>query len=434
MKSKKLKLLEAILRKMARAILKKHQPTVIGITGSLGKTSTKEAAYLVLSKKFRVRKNEKNYNNEVGIPLTIIGALSGEGSLWKWIGVFGKWFWVFFFQKDYPEIVILELGVDHPGDMEYLTDFLQPKIGVVTNISSSHLEFFGSLDKIAKEKGVLVEKIPAGGSVLLNIDDEKVANMQKRSKAGNLISFGFSQKAQLQADRVVYNYDDNQRPDGISFKLNHEGKNIPVRLKHILAPHQVYAALVAMGLGTIFKINVLESAVSLEDFFSPPGRLNLLSGIKNTFLIDDTYNASPTSTLAALEVLQNLAAPRKMAVLGDMLELGQESEAGHQKVVEKISDMGVDIFIAVGKRMETAVKKVLGENFDREKVWIFADPMVAGLKAQELMKQGDLVLIKGSQGMRMEKVTEEIMGEPEKVENLLCRQSREWRKRPFTRP
>ena len=117
-----------------------------------------------------------------------------------------------------------------------------------------------------------------------------------------------------------------------------------------------------------------------------------------------------------------------------MLELGQESEAGHQKVVEKISDMGVDIFIAVGKRMETAVKKVLGENFDREKVWIFADPMVAGLKAQELMKQGDLVLIKGSQGMRMEKVTEEIMGEPEKVENLLCRQSREWRKRPFTRP
>lgn len=433
MKSRKIKILEMVLRLMATVVLKRHKPIVVGITGSVGKTSAKEAIYLVLSTKFRVRKSEKNYNNEIGIPLTIIGTETGGRSLLLWLGVFLKWVWVVIFEVSYPEIIIVELGIDRPGDMEYLTSFVQPSLAVVTNVSSSHIEFFGSLEKIAKEKGVLVEKLPASGFAILNADDENVLEMQKNTKAG-ILTYGFSEKADLRADRIVYNYDDNQRPDGISFKLEHEGNNIPVRLRHILAPHQIYSALSAIALGITFKINLLEAAVALEDFRSPQGRMNLLPGIKNTYLIDDTYNASPVSTSAALEVLDILGAKRKLVVLGDMLELGGESEKGHRQIVKKVLETNVDLLFTVGKRMKEAVRESAGAGIIERKIFVFDDPETAGRKVQELMREGDLVLIKGSQGMRMEKIVEEVMAQPQRAGELLCRQSKDWKKMKFTNP
>lgn len=425
--------MEKVLRIMATAVLKRHNPIVIGITGSVGKTSAKEAIYLVLSKKFKVRKSEKNYNNEIGIPLTIIGAESGGRSILRWIAVFVKWLVIVIFHIKYPEIIILELGIDRPGDMDYLTSFVKPSMGVVTNISSSHIEFFGSLEKIAKEKGVLIEKLPTNGIAILNVDDQNVIDMQKRTKA-NIITYGFSEEAMLRADMITYNYDDNQKPEGISFKLEYEGNNIPVRLRHILAPHQIYSAMTAIALGSTFKINILEAALALEEFRSPQGRMNLVSGIKNTNIIDDTYNASPVSTLAALEVLEKLGSRRKIAVLGDMLELGEETEAGHRQVGKKVAEIDADIFITVGKRMEKAAREVAKIGFPEKKILSFDSPEKAGRKVQELMMEGDLILVKGSQGMRMEKIVEEIMAEPQKSDDLLCRQSKDWKKIEFSNP
>ncbi|KKU54700.1 MAG: UDP-N-acetylmuramoyl-tripeptide-D-alanyl-D-alanine ligase [Candidatus Moranbacteria bacterium GW2011_GWE1_49_15] len=433
MKSKKLKFLEKILRFMATAVLRRHKPLVIGITGSVGKTSAKEAIFLVLSKKFPVRKNEKNYNNEVGIPLTIIGAESGGRSLLRWLGVFLKWAYVVAFHVKYPKIIIVELGIDRPGDMEYLTSFVKPSIGVVTNVSGSHLEFFGSLEKIAREKGRLVESLPQHGFAILNADDHNVLDMQRRTKS-NVITYGFSEKASVRADMIVYNYDDNQRPEGISFKLDYDGNVIPVRLRHILAPHQIYSALAAIAIGTTFKINLIDATMALENFHSPQGRMNLIEGIKNTHVIDDTYNASPVSTLAALEVLDALGAKRKIAVLGDMLELGGEEEKGHRSVGAKVQEMDADIFVAVGKRMKKAVDEIKGAGFLEKKIFAFDDPESAGRKVQEIMREGDLVLVKGSQGMRMEKIVEEIMAEPLDAEKLLCRQSADWKKIKFNNP
>jgi len=429
MKSKKIKFLEIVLRWMAVAVLKRCQPTIIGITGSVGKTSTKEAIFSVLSKKFNVRKSEKNYNNEVGIPLTILGSESGGGSYLLWLGVFIKWLGVICFPRKFPEIIIVELGVDHPGDMEYLTSFIKPIIGVVTNVSGSHLEFFGSVEKISKEKGVLIDRLPVGGKAILNMDDENVAEMQKRTKA-DVITYGFSKKAQLNADMIVYNYDDNQKPAGISFKLEYDGSSVPVRLPYIFAPHQVYAALAAIAVGLDFKMSLLDAVVALEDFHSPVGRMNLLAGIKNTYIIDDTYNASPFSVSAALEVLEKLGAQRKVAVLGDMLELGSESEKSHIQLIEKVLDMGVEKIILVGRRMEKAIKN----NFLQNDILVFVNPEIAGYKLQEIMHEGDLILVKGSQGMRMEKVVEEIMAEPQRAFELLCRQNRDWKKREFVEP
>lgn len=433
MKSKKIQILEKILKGMAAFVLKRRKPVVIGITGSVGKTSAKEAIFCVLSKKINVRKNEKNYNNEIGIPLTIIGAQTGGKNIFKWVVVFFKWIFAAFIESDYPKVIILELGVDRPGDMKYLTSFLNPFVGVVTNVSGSHMEYFGSLEKIAKEKAVLVDELPDGGFAILNADDPNVLKMRERTRA-SAITYGFSEDSSIKAGSVSFAYDDNGKPDGISFKVEAEGKSIPMRLRHILAPHQVFSVLSAIAAAGTFKINLLDAINSLQDFYSPPGRMNLIVGIKNTYLIDDTYNASPVSTVAALDVLEKLGAKRKIAVLGDMLELGEDEQKGHIEVAKKVFEIKADIFFAVGDRMKKAVEELKRLGFDWNRIFCFEDPETAGKKLQEVMRIGDLVLVKGSQGMRMEKIIEEVMGDPSRAESVLCRQNIEWLKKPFKKP
>lgn len=431
-KSNKLKLLEKVLRLMARVVLWRYHPRIVGITGSIGKTSAKEAVFTVLSSKFRVRKNEKNYNNEIGLPLTIIGAESGGRSPLKWFGVLLKWLGVIIWPVNYPEIVILEMGVDRPGDMDYLLSFVAPEVGVVTNISSSHLEFFKTLENTAKEKGKLIEALPKAGLAVLNNDDDLALNMQERTEA-QIITFGFGEFAQISASNAAPVYEGGL-PGGLTFKLSFEGSILPMRLPGIIAPHLVYSALAGVAVGIYFKLNLVDIATALKDFRSPTGRMNLVPGIKNTFLIDDTYNASPASTLSALQVLEDFEAKRKIAVLGDMLELGEDSMEGHAQVAAKVFSMKADKFLVVGDRLKEAVFKQKMGNYLKENVFFFANPMSAGKTLQNLMQPGDLVLIKGSQGMRMEKVVEEVMREPQKAESLLCRQSKEWSNIPFVKP
>jgi len=432
MKSRKLKYLETILRWMAIVVIYKYNPTIIGITGSVGKTSAKEAVFLVLSSKFRARKNEKNYNNEIGIPLTIIGAESGNRSLWKWFKVFAKWLAVVILPVEYPEILILEMGVDHPGDMKYLTSFIPVKIGIMTSISSSHLEFFRDIDHIAKEKGKILEALPEIGTAIINADDKRVSQMKDRISA-KIMTFGLSENAGTMASNINYIYE-KERPEGINFKINYRGKSVPVRLHNILAPYQVYAALAGACTGISMKINLVDVAESLEQFSTPPGRMNLIGGVESSFIIDDTYNSSPASAIAALTVLRNLKAFRKIAVLGDMLELGEEMEKGHKQAARQIFEMNADLFFAVGDKMKLAVRELQNLGYPQERVHHFEDPIAAGDKLREFVRKGDLILIKGSQSMRMEKIVEKIMANPSKSREILCRQSAEWKKKPFIKP
>ena len=431
MKSKKIIYLEKILRAMAVVVLKRHKPKIVAITGSVGKSSTKAAVFAVLSSKFYVRENQKNYNNEIGIPLTIIGADSGGRNIFKWLWIFFKWILVIIFPK-YPEILILELGVDRVGDMKYFMSFIKPTVGVVTNVSLSHIEFFKTVENIAKEKRVLIESVDSNGWAILNQDDENTIKMSQNTDA-QVISFGQSEDAKINASNLVYNYQEN-KPEGISFKLNYEGKNIPIRLKNILAGHYVYAALVGVAAGIVFKINLVDIANALEKFRSPQGRMNLLDGKSGSYIIDDTYNASPMSMLAALSVLEQLKAQRKIAVLGDMLELGDLTESGHREIGKKISSAKIDILVAVGQRMKFAVAELVALGFPPANIFQFDDPMSASEKVLEFLKADDFVLIKGSQGMRMEKITEKILANTQNSENLLCRQSKQWRNIPFVKP
>ncbi len=431
-KPKKLIFLEILLRKMAASVLKKYKPRIVSITGSVGKTSTKEAVYTVLSSKFKVRKNIKNYNNEIGVPLTIIGMESGHGSALKWLGVFLRWAFMMLFREDYPEVLVLEMGSDRPGAIKYLTDFVPSEIGIITDISSSHIEYFSRISAIAKEKGTLVKELDEKGLAALNIDNLHVAKLKEQVRT-NVVTFGFSKEADMRATDVlfVYNGEMGREIRGLSFKLTYKGTVIPVRLTRILARHQIYAALAAATAGAWFGMNLVEIGVALENFCAPPGRMNLLKGIKNTLIFDDTYNASPASTTAALDVLGNIHSSRKIAVLGDMLELGEDTEKGHIQIAKKFLEAKGDVFFAVGNRMQFSVMELMRHNFPKQNIFSFDNPMDAGKKLQEIMKPGDLVLVKGSQGMRMEKIVEEIMREPQKTSILLCRQNEEWRKKPF---
>lgn len=431
-KSKRIQYLEKVLRLMALLVLKKYKPKVIGITGSVGKTSAKEAIFTVLSKKFQVRKNEKNYNNEIGIPLTIIGVETGGRCLSKWFGIFLKWLAMLILPFKYPEVLILEMGVDRPGDMQYLLSFISPTIGVVTNISSSHIEFFKSLENIAKEKGKLIESLPADGFAIINADDQRVLKMGERTKAKG-ISFGFSSEALVNAANENYHYN-GQAPAGISFKLSYDGTTMPVRLSHMLAKHQIHAALSAVAVGVAFKINLVEIATALENFAPPTGRLNIISGINGSFLMDDSYNASPASTIAALQVLGELKASRKIVAVGDMLELGSETEEGHRSVAKKILEINPELVFVVGKRMDFAVMELKEAGFVMEKVLRFASPDEATLKITELIKEGDIVLVKGSQGMRMEKISYALIANKDEAEKMICRQSKDWKEKPFGNP
>lgn len=431
-KSKKLKILEAILRWMAMVVLKKYNPQIIGITGSVGKTSAKEAVFLVISEKFRTRKNIKNYNNEIGVPLTIIGAESGNKSIFKWQKVFFKWLAVVVLPLEYPEVIVLEMGVDRPGDMKRLTDFIPVKIGIVTVISSSHLEFFKGIDQIAKEKEKIIEALPPEGIAILNADDELVFRMKKGAES-EVILYGFSENAQVRATNVV-NIFENGKPQGLSFKLDYQGKSVPVRLPHIIASHQIYAVLAGVSAGIAMKINLVDIAKALGNFSPPPGRMNLLAGADGSAIIDDTYNSSPRSAIAALETIEKMESLRKIAVLGDMLELGKEEEAGHKEVARKIFTLNADMFFAVGDRMKMAILELERLGYAEEKIFWFENPGEAGIKLLEKIKPGDLILVKGSQGMRMEKIVEKIIAEPIKARKFLCRQSSDWWKKPYNKP
>jgi UDP-N-acetylmuramoyl-tripeptide--D-alanyl-D-alanine ligase len=433
MQKKLLKILETILRWMVIAVIKKYKPTIIGITGSVGKTSAKEATYQVLAEKFNVRKNEKNnYNNELGIPLTIIGSESGNNSIIKWLKVFFEWLKIILLRVDYPEVIVLEMAVDHPGDMKYLASFIPVKIGVVTAVTSTHLEFFKNLDHIAREKGLILENIPENGVAILNADDEKVLAMGERTEAKK-ITFGFSQNADVTASGVDFVYE-NEKLKGISFKLNYEGKSIPVRLHNILATHQIYAVLAGVCIGIILKMNLIDIVSALEKFTSPCGRMNMIPGIKGSSIIDDTYNSSPEAALAALDVVGKLKALRRIVVLGDMLELGQDEEKGHCEIARKIFEINADLFFAVGDRMQIAVSEIRRLGFPQDKLFHFDSPDAAGKKIEEILEAGDLILVKGSQEMRMEKIIGKIMAEPEKARKFLCRQSEEWWKKPYIKP
>lgn len=428
MKKFLLKILSFILKKEAQLIVRKYRPTIIGITGNVGKTSTKTAIYEVLKTEKNVRTAVKNFNNELGLPAVIISEKESDYSFLYWLktAIYGL-VQIIFKNKNYPEILILEYGVDVPSDMDRLLEIATPQIGVITPIGEIpvHIEFFENRLALVKEKAKMIGSLPATGIAILNSDSIDLDFFQEKSKA-YIITYGFSKNANIKIKdfETEINYKENKI--FTSFKISYNGSSYEIKLENIVGKSASYAIAAAFTVGLTFGMTPQKIVENIcAHYKNPPGRENIIYGIKDSFILDDTYNASPQAMEEALHTLNTLNAKRKIAVLGDMLELGIHTLEAHEKIGKEAAKI-VNLLITVGVRGKLIAEAAKKNGLDKKNIYSFDTLEETAAFLQKIIKKDDLILIKGSQAVRMEKITKSIMLEPEKAKEFLVRQSPKW--------
>lgn len=410
-------ILKHLLRIISTKIIKKYNPLIIAVTGSVGKTSTKDAIYTTLKKYKNVRKSSGNLNTETGAPLVFFKVDEPGHDLKEWLSILWKGIKLILKKdKNYPDIIIMEMAADHKGDIEYLTSFIKPHISAVTAIGETpvHLEFYDDVNEIVMEKSFLPKETKKGGNVLLNADDGRVFQMKGRTKA-KVKTFGFSDRAEIRAvdfERTG----DKENPAGVKFLLKYNTEEHEIKLPNVFDKGSVYAILIAIGAGISVGIPVYRLVESCQEYIPPKGRMRLIEG-KKCKIIDSSYNAAPKSTELAFETLKELPAKRKVAVLGDMLELGEHSEKAHKEIGEKADFL--DLLITVGED-----SKKISDQFTK-KSYHFENSEEANKKIEDFIKKDDLVLVKGSQSIRTEKIVEKLM--KDKPSKHLVRQYYPWK-------
>ncbi len=427
------KIIAYILRLESQLVLAKYKPKIIAITGSVGKTSTKDAVYAVLSKVAHVRKSEKSYNSEIGLPLTILGIPNGWNNPFVWFLNILKGLWLFivpFKRNKYPKWLVLEVGVGKEGDMRRTASWLQTDVVIITAIGETpvHIEFFSSRKHLIEEKSQLIKTLKKDGLLILNADDPDVLSM--KTKTRNLTTtFGFGENADVLGSSDSMTYDEKGVPIGVTFRIDEAGTSLPIVIEGVFGRNHIYASLASLALASALKLNMISAIEALKNYDIAPGRMRLLQGINGSMIIDDTYNSSPTASLSALLTLgQVKCLGRKIAALGDMLELGKHTEEAH-KNIGKIAKDYCDILVVVGSRAQGIKEGAIEAGMNKENIFDFLKSLEAGEFIKTFVQKGDLVLVKGSQGMRMERVSESILFDKENKEKLLVRQDKEWQKK-----
>jgi UDP-N-acetylmuramoyl-tripeptide--D-alanyl-D-alanine ligase len=328
----------------------------------------------------------------------------------------------------YPEVLVLEMGVDRPGDMDALLRFVPVTVGVITRIGESHIEYFKTIGAIAREKSHLVTRLGEGGIAVLNADDERVLSLREKVKA-KVITYSLLGEATVSGEHYAI---DERTGIGFHFKLKYEGTSIPVRLPNLIGEHLISSALAGVAVGLALKMNPVDIVKALEKFESLPGRMRLIAGTGGALLIDDTYNAAPDSTMAALLTLGRMRAKRKIFVFGDMLELGDHSDSLHRALAAQVFAMGLSGVFLVGEKVRLLREELISRGFSSERIFFFNHPKEAGTALRTFLREGDVALLKGSQGLRMEQAVEQAMEHPGDAVKLLCRQSEQWRAKPYS--
>lgn len=388
------KILFSYLKFWATGYLKRTNPEIVAITGSVGKTSAKEAIFEVLKVKYQtnVRKSEGNLNNESGVPLAILNYKKSPNNIFSWIAILASVPFRSLFLKS-VKILVLELAADKPGDIKYLTSFVKPKVAVLTSIGPSHLAAYGSMEKIIEEKTDLLRALPAEGIAVLNIDD---ANVRKVSYGGRWqkITYGIQNAANIQAkdiDTQINNFN-----SATTFTLKDNGQVSKISQNTFGLRTNVLASLAGAAVGKIYEIKSDEIANGLNKVLPENHRMNIFKGKNETIVIDDSYNANPLSMQAALEMLHHIKAKRKIAVLGDMREIGSISSEAHT-LIGKYAHEVADLVVAVGSE---AVKYKSDHHFkskDKAAKYILNE-----------IRSGDIILIKASRSIGLDKIAEEL--------------------------
>lgn len=417
----------------AKLTLRKYKPKIIAVTGTVGKTSTKDAIFTVLGDALIARKSMKSFNSEIGLPLTILGCENAWSNPFLWLRNILHGLVLLIMRVHYPKWLVLEMGADRPGDIARAVAWVKPNIAVITRFGDVpvHVEAFKSPEELFEEKSNLAKALRSSGVLVLNADDPKVLALRDKTKA-KVITYGTSSDAMFRGTNIQVMYDKSAHskvPSGMTFKLEYDGNVFPVTLLGVLGTQPIFNALAALAVGVYLKLNIVEMVNKLSAHESPRGRMRLLPAIKDALIIDDTYNSSPVAALAALVALKNIETNgKRIAVLGDMLELGKFTIEEHKKI-GAFAGSFANILIAVGPRARYIVEGAIEQDMSEKNVIEFGDSQSAGKYLESIIGAGDIVLIKGSQGMRMERAVEEIMAHPEAASELLVRQEEEWKKR-----
>jgi UDP-N-acetylmuramoyl-tripeptide--D-alanyl-D-alanine ligase len=427
------KIIVKIITLEARLIVWRYKPKIIAVTGSVGKTTTKDMIFTALSGAINIRKNYKSLNSEFGVPLTIIGLESGWNSFSAWLQIIGLGLVRFVYFKNYPAWLVLEIGVDHPGDMKKTASWLKPDVAVFTTFSEVpvHVEFFDSPEHVMEEKTKLLGYVKDDGLVLLNTDDKNVLKIKNKSHVKTVTYSIADEEADFYASNYQIAYDkETTHPKGVTFKLNYNGKVFPINLNGVVGEQYIYPVLISMAIADSIDVSVVDAVANLANFMPAPGRIRIIDGLKNSVILDDTYNASPIAVDKALHILKEIETTgKKFAVLGDMLELGKYTTPEHKKVGELVHNLKIDILVAVGLRAESIAEKAIEVGMNKNNVHVFRKSYEALHLVEELISENDVVLVKGSQGIRMEKIVAAIMKNPEQKSELLVRQEKEWQAR-----
>jgi len=387
------KLLQSYLKFWAKKYLTRAKPKIVAVTGSVGKTSAKEAIFSVLKEKYgqNIAKSSGNLNSETGVPLAILNYQTSPKNLINWLTVILSVPFKSFYNQSF-EIMVLEFAADKPGDIKYLTSIAKPDIAVITAIGPSHLAAFGDINKIVEEKISLLWALPQNGWAVLNIDDE---NIRKASYGGRWqkITYAINQSADIIASKITTSFKENK----VSTNFDLSGKiQANIGQENLGGQAVVYASLAAAAVGQILEMSPEKIASGLSKIKNEKHRMQVLPGINKSIIIDDSYNANPLSMRNALNVLQSLKAKRKIAVLGDMREIGKITTQAHVEIGQSAAKIA-DLVIGVGD----VAKKFNGQKYfkNRQKAIDFL------LKE---VKEGDMILIKASRGIGLDKIVDAL--------------------------
>lgn len=414
-------IIRIFFRLIARGVLRRHRPVVVAVTGSVGKTATKEAiTAALLSAERTIRKTEGNFNAEIGVPATVIAAGGPPSNVAGWISKVLNGLRALGTSQGYPKVLVLEMAADHPGDLQPLVDLVRPSIGVLTSAAPEHLEFFGDEANVVTEESLLVRSLSSSGTAVINIDDPRIAELVPKLKA-KVITYGWSANAMVRAEGAAITKDDQVIPDGMVVKVSLDGSTIPIALPGVLGRHQAYPILAAIAVGRILGDELMSIIQRLSGYRPPAGRMRLFHGRDGSLIIDDTYNASPEAVQAALQALRDLDVPhQRIAVLGQMSELGSAGADWHDRIGREAAKFGFDTLVTVGPLADRIGRAAVAAGMPPARVQNVPNAVAAAAVVQPMLAPGVAVLLKGSRyASRLEQAVSVLLDNPDRDRAML---------------
>ncbi len=428
MKSFLKSIVSVFLAVLARAVVRKYKPHIVMITGSVGKTSTKDAVAAALTIQFFVRKSERSYNSEFGVPFTILGVKNPWGNPFSWMRVIKCAFALIILPNHYPNLLVLEVGADRPGDIAKLLKIATPDIVVVTCLPKIpvHVEAYESPEAVREEEFSPAYSLPAAAPLILPVDDPYASTMALRTPA-RIISYGTEVGANIRITNIGF-HEEEGKIVGMHAEVSSADTKSELVVNGSVGEVQIFPAVAAIAVASVFDLSLKETLKALRKYEPPAGRGRLFAGIHDSIIIDDSYNSSPTAVEEALNTLKTFPrAKRRIVILGDMLELGRYSVTEHERIGALAANTA-DIIIAVGIRAHAFVAAALASGMQKDMIQNYDDAQSAEVALKAFLQEGDVVLVKGSQSIRTEQIVEGLLAD--RSERLrLVRQENEWLRR-----